>query len=31
MWQRYEKMEASTGLPAKAPEFFGQVTCPAQP
>jgi hypothetical protein len=31
MWQRYEKMEASTGLPAKAPEFFGQVTCPTLP
>jgi hypothetical protein len=28
MWRRYEKKEASTGLPAKASEFFDQVSCP---
>lgn len=31
MWRRYEKMEASTGLPAKASEFFDQVDCPLLP
>ncbi len=31
MWRRYEKMEASTGLPAKASEFFDQVNCPQLP
>lgn len=31
LWQRYEKMDSSTGLPAQAAEFFNQVDCPKVP